>query len=226
MMPAKTAGASAKHDYEKLMDPSTPVPSAPVYAARLNGLLKTLANAEGAVAECVKTRTELVGALEKLLDTNKAALAADEKLLEEFTSRKATIDSKKQDVEMAIMRGLANDIEQPQGNGARASPQPEDDRPEVEALTPPAMDEKADLDDEELPAAPESTMVPEQPALQQSTAPGNETSGITVSHLLVSTNGSNKRRRLDSGDDFPDLGNDDGIDADVAEMLREDSAGS
>ena len=38
--------------------------------------------------------------------------------------------------------------------------------------------------------------------------------------------GSNKRRRVDStsssrgADDFPDLGADDGIDADVAEMLK------
>jgi regulator of Ty1 transposition protein 103 len=51
-IPLKATVSAANQEYEKHTDPATAPPSAPVYAARLNGLLKTLANAESAVAEC------------------------------------------------------------------------------------------------------------------------------------------------------------------------------
>ena len=49
VLSTRTSVNAANQDYDKLTDPAAVTPSAPVHAARLNGLLKTLANAEGAV---------------------------------------------------------------------------------------------------------------------------------------------------------------------------------
>jgi regulator of Ty1 transposition protein 103 len=232
LLSTKAAINTANQEFDKVSDPSQPVPSATVYAARLNGLLKNLAVAEDAVAECVKARTELIGALEKILDTNKAALAEEEAQLHTFSSRKATIDQKKKDVEFAIMRGL-NERDQSPQNGHSASPEPE--RPEVEALTPPSGHD--DFYDEPGPAMPSqaepqttrSPVAPPQATFHHTAAPGIDLLSTLASQyqsVPVSANGANKRRRVDSNEEFPDLGNDDGIDADVAEMLRKDSQAS
>lgn len=221
------------------MDSSQPLPAAPVYAARLNGLLKHLANAESAVAESVKARKELVAALEKILDTNRQALEADEAQQRDLATRQSTIEDKKNEVELAIMRNLSNNEEaQSPGDGPSASPAPELDRPEVEALTPPAAQDDNDFYGNNPPAHPEngqhqspplpysnSPQEQQQPTFK-SPAPGIEMLSNLASQyqaVPVAVNGSNKRRRLDSGEDFPDLGRDDGIDEDVAEILRKDS---
>ncbi|KUI71163.1 hypothetical protein VM1G_06606 [Cytospora mali] len=219
----KAKTTTAEQDYIKNTDPKQPTPSAPVYAARLNGLLKTLATAEGAVAECVRARKELIGALEKLLDTNKTSLEAEEKQLAELASRKATIDQRKQDVEMAIMRGLV-DQDPASRDGQSASPVPEPDRPEVEALTPPPIDESDKYEPE--PAALFDAAPAQQPAFAQA----QPTSGLDALSSLASqysavpvatngANGANKKRKIDAADEIPDLGND-GIDPDIDEMIR------
>lgn len=217
--PLKATIASANQEYEKQTDPSTPVPSAPVYAARLNGLLKTLANAENAVAECVKAREGLLSGLEKLLDANRAALEEEKASAAELVQRKAEIEEKKHQVEVGIMRALGptdgNGGEEVEG-GAVALPEPS--RPEMEALTPPVM-EPEPFD----PPTPihEPLKEADKPlSTDGQTLPGLATSYQTVS---ITSNGSNKRRRVDEGEDFPDLGGDDGIDADVAEMLKQDA---
>lgn len=239
-LPTKTAISTANQDFEKLTDPTTPVPSAPVYAARLNGLLKSLASAEGAVAECVKARKDLIGELEKLLSTNQEALASDEKQYIELTTRKAETEGKRREVELAIMRGLpTHEALQSPGNGASASPEPE--RPEVEALTPPpveaftppAMEALTPPPAEDEPPSPQHAEADGAGSASSQSFQPPPASGIEMLSALasqyqsmpVSANGSNKRRRLD-GDDFPDLGGDDGIDAEVAEMLRKDSNGT
>jgi regulator of Ty1 transposition protein 103 len=178
--------------------------------------------------------------LEKILNTNRASLEADESHLKDLASRKGTIEIKKQEVEMAIMRGLANnEKDQSAENCPSRSPEPEPDRPEVEALTPPPIAD--DPDDYNGTAPPENgnhqvrqPAYPQSPPIQQqaafhSSAPGIEMLSILASQyhaVPVSTNGSNKRRRVASGDEFPDLGADDGINADVAEMLRKDRQAS
>ena len=230
-VPLKATISSANQEYEKHTDISTPVPSAPVYAARLNGLLKTLANAESAVAECVKAREGLILGLEKLLDTNRAALEQDRAAASQLQSRKAEIEEKKHQVEVAIMRALGPaDNDGSPGEGASGSPGPEPDRPEMEALTPPM---EAFTPPMEALTPPMEALTPDAAptdgALQETT-PENQlsTSGIEMlsnvassyQSLPISTNGSNKRRRVDT-DDFPDLGGDDDIDADVAAMLQE-----
>ncbi|KAF2998421.1 hypothetical protein E8E14_006258 [Neopestalotiopsis sp. 37M] len=222
LLSTKTATSSANSDYDKLMGPSATPPSAPVYAARLNGLLKTLASAEGAVEQCVQARRTLVGELQKILDTNKAALAADEEQLSTFKKRKVEVDDKKRDVEFAIMQGLS-DSDSPAPNGPHEPSAPEPEQPEVEALTPPAAGPDEPEDPEE--AQWSSEIVTDDKPMQQATAPGMELLSNIASHYnsMPTTMNGSKKRRLDSGEEFPDLGGDDGIDADVAEMLRKDS---
>jgi regulator of Ty1 transposition protein 103 len=226
ILPTKASVSAANQEFEKLMDPTHPVPSPPVYAARLHGLLKTLANTEGAVSENIKARKELMSALEKFLATNRAAMVNDENHLSQLAIRKKEVEEKKAEVELAIMRGLgpADSAGSPV-DGRSTSPPQEPDRPEIEALTPPSV-----LDEPPSPTIPPLAPAPgfaetEQPRALASAAPGIEMLSNLASQyqsLPISTNGSNKRRRVES-DDFPDLGGDDGIDADVAEMLRKDS---
>ncbi|ETS80095.1 hypothetical protein PFICI_07624 [Pestalotiopsis fici W106-1] len=222
LLSTKTAISGSNQDYDKLMGPSATPPSAPVYAARLNGLLKTLASAEGAVEQCVQARRTLVGELQKILDTNKAALAADEEQLSTLKKRKVEVDDKKRDVEFAIMQGLS-DSDSPAPNGPHEPLAPEPEQPEVEALTPPAAGPDEPEDPEE--AQWSSEIVPDDKPTQQGTAQGMELLSNLASHYnsMPTTMNGSKKRRLDSGEEFPDLGGDDGIDADVAEMLRKDS---
>ncbi|KAF7547820.1 hypothetical protein G7Z17_g7455 [Cylindrodendrum hubeiense] len=223
-IPLKATIASANQDYEKQTDSSTPVPSAPVYAARLNGLLKSLANAESAVAECVKAREGLLSGLEKLLNANRAALDEEKASQAQLLSRKSEIEEKKHQVELAIMRALGPaESNGGLGEGGSTSTPPEPDRPEMEALTPPAMEAFTPPSMEDEPFEP---VVPaeEASAEKQESGDGIELlSNLASSYqsLPISINGANKRRRVDDGDEFPDLGGDDGIDADVAEMLKE-----
>lgn len=209
--PLQTTISAAHQEYDKQMDPDVTVPSAPVYAARLNGLLKTLANAESAVAECVKAREHLVSGLEKLLDENRSALEADKTAAAELLKRKLEIEDKKQQVEVAIMRALgpaeSNGVAGERGSG---SPHPEPDRPEMEALTPSSIE---DNEDSVEPAEPSQ--------MADVVSPTEQGSPQLYQSLSISTNGSNKRRRVDDSAEFPDLGGDDGIDPEVAEMLKE-----
>ena len=244
-LPVKSSLSTANAEYDKLMDPAAPLPAPPVYAARLNGLLKHLASAESAVAESVKARQELVAALDRILDTNRQALAEDEKQLREVGSRKSEIENKKQEVELAIMRnlGTGDEARMSPGDGSSVSPPPEPDRPEVEALTPPSAHDDYDFHDSPprpqnghphspAPLYPQSPVAPpqahQQPAYQSS-APGIEMLSNLASQyqavpVAAAVNGSNKRRRVDSGsEEFPDMGKDDGIEADVAEILRQDN---
>lgn len=144
---------AAKVEYEKhekLMDPNvTDLPPA-VHAARLNGVLKKLASAEGAVSESIKARETLVEALEQLLETNRAALAGEKLQHDELVSRKATVEATKREVEDGIMRGLSAESGstalptsgsiEAHTNGNNQSHDPasaEPERPQMEELTPP-----------------------------------------------------------------------------------------
>lgn len=179
------------------------MPSAPVYAARLNGLLKTLANAEHAVAECVKTREELVAEMEAMLAVERAALQADTASAASLAEKKQEIEKKKEMVEVAIMQALgpASNGEPVPADGQPENTSSEPNRPEMEALTPPSVEPLSPID------AP-------------SPGAGFDTEAGQPRSMTINTNGSNKRRRVEDGGDFPDLGPNDGIDADVAEMLE------
>ena len=244
VLSTKTSINAANQDYDKLTDPSAVTPSAPVHAARLNGLLKTLANAEGAVAESIKARKVLIEGLEKILDTNRTALAVEETQLENLSNRRAEIDEKKKEVEDSIMRGFASNSNPGTpvgvGNGSPGmsqSPAQELDRPEVEALTPPGYPQppthepvpEMDLDASNGGEPVANTVQSHQVPLQQSPSfTSNVMSNISTAYAQppsAASAGGAKKRKLSTNDDFPDLGGDamDGLDAEVAEMLRQDS---
>ncbi|KAI1436051.1 RNA polymerase II-binding domain-containing protein [Xylaria sp. CBS 124048] len=227
LLSTKTAVTTAKTDYDSLMAPDSTIPSAPVYAARLSGLLKSLAQAEGAVEQCVKARRELVSELQKMLDTNRDTLINEEHHLEKIMQKKIKVEEMKTQVETAIMAGLPNDEPYQSGNGQHEQAVADPDRPEVEALTPPSNDEE---EFEPEPNAPPewSPDFPPEDTFPTSAEPTKQTPLVVASphkSIATSSNGS-KKRRLDDATDFPDLGGDDGIDADVAEMLRNDSSGN
>jgi regulator of Ty1 transposition protein 103 len=244
VLSTKTSLNAASQDYDKLTDPNVPVPTAPVHAARLNGLLKTLANAEGAGAESIKARSLLIEGLEKILGTNRDALKAEEKQLSELTSRKTEIDNKKKDVEDSIMRGFASNSNPSTPAGAAdgspgqqhspITPGAEPDRPEVEALTPPGYPQPPATEPiPEFDLSPANGKNNGTPHVQQSPAPHAPSAGLDLLSSLstsyvrppsATSAGSAKKRKLN--DEFPDLGVDDGLDADVAEMLRRDSGGN
>ncbi|KAI1391311.1 DUF618 domain-containing protein [Hypoxylon trugodes] len=225
LLGTKTSVNAANQEYDKLLGPGSTAPSAPVYAARLSGLLKTLAQAEGAVDQCVKARRELVAALQKVLDTNRNALLSEEDQLETFVRRRAEVEDKKTEVEKAIMAGLPDDEPFLSSNGPSTQPDPEPDRPEVEELTPPPIEpdfpeEPDSLDEQQsFPNIAQVTLSPQSAkhALELHPSPTSQFKSVSTT-----LNGS-KKRKLDESNDFPDLGEDDGIDSDVAEMLRRDS---
>lgn len=222
----KSTVNAANQEYDKLLGPDSTAPSAPVYAARLSGLLKNLAQAEGAVDQCVKARRELVAALQKALDSNRNALISEEDQLETFVRRRMEVEDKKTEVERAIMAGLPDDEPYMSSNGFNGQPAPEPDRPEVEALTPPPTEQ--DLPEQRVSFSNaeqhSSAGLAQEATLQPTTEDIDTNPGLAAAYksVLTAVNGS-KKRKLDDGNDFPDLGEDDGIDSDVAEMLRRDS---
>jgi regulator of Ty1 transposition protein 103 len=224
--PAKTAVNAANGEYDNLANGTSPAPAPAVHAARLTGLLKNLASAEGAVTECIKARKELVSALEKILIANREALKEDEAQLDLLRQRSLSAETQKKEVELAIIGGFPLDpVQQSPGGHSSGSPVPEFDPPQVEALTPPHVQDHEDAYDHATDAHNghgQPLPMMSNPPAAYSSAPGIEMlSNLASQYQAVPTNGS-KKRKLDT-DDFPDLGGDDGIDADVAEMLRKDS---
>lgn len=199
---ANSASSAADIEYDKLTDPSKAVPTPPVHAARLSALLKSLANAEGAVSESIKARQALLGGLEKILETNRIAIAAEEAQHIEFTNRKAITEAKKREVEDGIMRGLsaepspmANhtpvfDAETSVNgkgihesyNGTSVEPQP----PNVEELTPPPIESLTPVGSPPLPTSAEANIRHEQQnsymdsAVSTQLPPANVTAGADL----------------------------------------------
>lgn len=233
-MTSSTSAATATAEYEKLHDPQASQPTPPVYAARLSQLLKTLANAESSVSEVIKSRRALIDGLEKLLATNRSELSKEEVLSAELSKKKIQTDTKKRDVEDAIMRGLNND------NNAGAPHDNADGedagRPKAEALTPPPVEAltpvgspKAEPSQashgpfDEEPEAP----VPEGLSVLGS---GQHDNGMTFPDLSnfspggdndfdLSTNGAAKRRKTSHNEeDYAQFAGGD-LDEDVAALL-------
>lgn len=237
----RTSVTTANTEYEKHTDPAAVIPSAPVHAARLNGLLKVLATAEGAVAERVKTRKTLIEGLEKLLASNRAALTEDENQVAVLAERKQCIDTKKRDVEDSIMRGYANSNPNtptlhnasPGANaGANATPNTlvaDLDRPQFEELTPPPFEAltpvgspKHELSNDDSDMTMGGEMSKADNSIMHNTAiPSHSSLPPAQSGYGASHSGTLKKRKL-GDDEFPDLGVDDnlGLDAETAEMLR------
>ena len=207
---ARPAIDAAQKEYTNLNDPEAGLPTPPVYAARLSGLMKQLSNAESAVGASIKARQALLTDLERILEINKSALSKDEETFLELGSRKTSTEGKKRDVEDAIMRGLSsNEVSPaaPDPNGGSASGFV-DDRPEVEELTPEPEDPLEDSGDFGYsPTAPTSN-----PAVAAALSGFGDTDYTGVKLRNASNSSLNgptaKRRKMSHGDDqvVPDLG--------------------
>ncbi|KAL6703603.1 hypothetical protein ACN47E_009463 [Coniothyrium glycines] len=140
---SKPALASANQEYEKLTNPAAAIPSPPMHAAGLAALCKKLAVAEGAVAESIKARQALIAGLEKILQSNQSKLEQEEAQAADLSTRKDAIESRKREVEEAILKGLSaaetSKISHAPLPVATTSPVAQD-RPQVEELTPPPME--------------------------------------------------------------------------------------
>ena len=141
---AKPAMKNANEEYTNYSDPSRTKPSPPVQAAQLSTIMKCLARAEGAVTESIKARISIIEELQTLLDNNRRTLKEEEESHEQTKSRFAEIETKKKDVEDAIMRGLSEERVAEGTNQSYQSPPKESnavvaepERPVVEELTPP-----------------------------------------------------------------------------------------
>lgn len=134
----------AAEEYTRMTDPTTPIPTAPMHAAQLNKLMKTLAEAQGAVEASINARKELVAGLEKLVESNKAKLAVDETTSRDMSEKWENINVKRKDVEDAIMHGTTSTPTTPAPvNGWDESGRPngaEMQAPEAEGFTPPPPD--------------------------------------------------------------------------------------
>ncbi|KAJ4356787.1 uncharacterized protein N0V89_004823 [Didymosphaeria variabile] len=159
---AKPLVTTANQEYDKLTNPSTPIPTPPMHAAALGQLVKKLASAENAVADSIKARQALVSGLEKLLETTRNKLGDDEAQMADLKTRKAAIENRTREVEAAIMSGLA---ETSNGGGAHSA-QPTHERPEVEGLTPPPVESFTPVGSPSLQAQPNvpDDVFPEMPA--------------------------------------------------------------
>lgn len=226
--PMKTALATAHSEYEKLTEPMAPLPALPLQAARLNGLLKVLANAEGAVAESLNKRREMIRSLEHFLALHQAALKEEEEHLKDLSGRRTVIEKKKNEVEATIISSQVNNNQEQGGSGDRTSTEPE--RPQFEALTPPHHNDAEDFYQGSSSTQNGSHLDVQAVPVQQPTFPTSAPGIEMLSHLAsqyhsvpVNVNGSHKKRKL-AVDDFPDLGGDDGIDADVQEMLKKEQS--
>ena len=133
------ATGSANTEFAKQFD-TEHLPAPPVYCARLSLLLKTLDTADNAVKGAIEARKAHIRNIERLLEQSKAALAKDEKAIADLASKRERTESTMASVESLIMKDIE---ESNSNNGAGAGPTegqtPDDQSPEIEALTPPAQ---------------------------------------------------------------------------------------
>ncbi|KAJ0426484.1 RNA polymerase II-binding domain-containing protein [Aspergillus carlsbadensis] len=234
---SSTSATTANAEYDKMNDSNVPLPTPPVHAARLSQLLKTLANAESSVSEVVKSRLALIDGLEKLLETNRTALSKEQALVLQLQDNKAETESKKRDVEDAIMRGLSAE-NTPAANLGDFGPSSEGIvRPEVEALTPPVEAitpvGTPKQEEQEFPVGLEQEAHPfgsfslgfehsgdaSIPGLTQSSAP---TSFGEFPQDVMNGFHTKKRKVAHEEEDYAQFASGD-LDADVAELLKQES---
>ncbi|KAF2759197.1 DUF618-domain-containing protein [Pseudovirgaria hyperparasitica] len=224
---------TANAEYDRVTNPDAKAPTPPVHAHQLSNVLKTLANAEGAVAQSIKCRRTLIEGLEKLLATNRTALSTEETYHYELSSKKTTIEAKKREVEDGIMRGLTSGHA---GNGAAY--EDETNRPDVEQLTPPPVESLTPTGSpppQDQAAAPvEADASYDYPPQTRAELDGMADAGQPVSHEsnpgFGTVPSSLKRQMSEEGgglpfkrrslkNDGPEFAGEVTLDADVADML-------
>ena len=221
VLSAKSLVDAAQSEYTKLNAPDASLPSPPVHAARLSALMKSLAGAEVALAESIKARKALIADMERLMKDNQSALAKDEEVHSELQTRAGSTETKKKEVEDAIMKGLTEDTPPTNGNGmpgddGKAGPE----RPEFEAFTPEATTPTGTP-----PLNPQEIEPPVNSFEVQSILAGMSGGTSRIRPASEgSLNGYNvKRQKMSQDEDamVPDLGD---LDQDVEELLRQESA--
>ena len=120
-------------------------------AGKINGVHDKLVHAHAAAVESVVSRTAIVDEMNKLLQSHRTILSEQKNLLEDLADKKEKTSKKKTEIENSILAKMH--YEQPwepldHSENARAlgNDYREPERPQVEALTPPAM-ENDDQDD-------------------------------------------------------------------------------
>lgn len=179
---------TANTEFAKLTDPSTPLPTPPVHAARLSSLLRNLASAQGAVEQSITTRKSLIVEMEKLLETNRRALEEEEMTVNDFVGKREGIETRKKEVEDGIMRGLSTSpspatTPAPANSQDPAPPERESftpPPPDVEAFTPTGTPGKDDYEPPQTDVAPAYTsntgadLIEEQPVQHNEPPPAFE----------------------------------------------------
>ena len=215
---------TAEREYEKNNDPDIALPTLPVHAANLTGLIKSLAAAESAVNATIKARQALIADLERIISKNKTSLDIEEESRTVVAKRKSAMEAKKRDVEDDINRVMASKEDSPEapeashgnGNGKRSTSFV-DERPEVEELTPEPEDEPtfSPVPFADEGAIYEETTPSQSPPSNPAVAAALSGFGDTGSRSRVrvasggSLNGSSAKRRKmshDEDDAVPDLG--------------------
>lgn len=169
--------STANTEYAKMTDPATPVPSAPVRAAKLRGLVKDLMAAHGAVDASISARRELIAALEKLAASNKAKLADEESTGTVLKAQIEGMETTIRDVEDSIMRG--QDAPMPGMDGNTNGGNDWSQRPETEGFTPPPPDveaftpppEQVQLAEQLLPTTTGAEPISEEPPVRNEPPP-------------------------------------------------------
>lgn len=215
------AVGTANTEYQRQFDTDT-LPVAPVYAARLSSLLKTLDNAHIAVKGAIEARETHIRNLEKLLLQSKTALDTDRKTFHDITEKRQKAEATKQEVEMMILRDM-EESKNGSGDGmdthheGHNSASPNDLKsPEIEALTPP---HQVIFEPPPPPSANEQHH-------QHSTAPAppprphafSQGASELLASLSAPLNGGGLKR-----DKREDVNMYEGLDDDVADMFRNDA---
>ncbi|KAB8219032.1 RNA polymerase II-binding domain-containing protein [Aspergillus novoparasiticus] len=221
------SATTANAEYDKMHDPSTPLPTPPVHAARLSQLLKALANAESSVSEVIKSRIALIDGLEKLLETNRSSLAKEQSLATQLSERRSETEAKKREVEDGIMRGLSAE-NSPAVHLGESEGEPVA-RPEVEALTPPPVEALTPV------GSPKNEPQDMNFAAQNYTQSHAPTAGFVLPGFGFTTEAAQnslqddpnglhpkKRKVVHEEEDYAQFASGD-LDADVAELLQQES---
>lgn len=207
-------------------------PPAPVQAARLNSLLRSLVKAESAVVDSLKARHALVAGLEKIIQENKQLMLDEETFQKDLGQKREQIEVSKREVEDAILQGLTSEeaaaqLDQPASLANGHVVGFEDfERPQMEPLTPPPIE--TSTNSRTIPTFPEESNTPVGSPIIEAANVSNGTMSITASktpsnHRRPESQASDMpaavKRRKTSDMDFDAFANGDDLDDDLKAML-------
>lgn len=214
------AVGTANTEYQRQFDTDT-LPVAPVYAARLSSLLKTLDNAHIAVKGAIEAREAHIRNLEKLLLQSKAALETDKKQFHDISEKRQKAETTKQEVEMMILRDMeesknaSGDGVDTHHGGHHSTPPDDLKSPEIEALTPP---HQINFEPPPPPSTSEHHQHSTVPTLPSRPHTFSQGASELLASLSAPLNGGGLKR-----DQREDINMYEGLDDDVADMFRNDA---